>query len=220
MKDSTRTIERPPLSLILDFDGTVTHVDVGDELCARFADPSWRELDERWERKEIALPDAQQQMWALVTATPSALLEHACTIGVVRAGLDRLLDRFGDAELVLASGGFDFYIEAILGPRLKRFAAVYCNHGVLSGQGVEVSFPFRARYGCRLCAVCKGRVCAERRAAGRRVIFVGDGTSDRCVIGQVDEIWAVRDSKLARACAMVGLPAREFDSLDEIVVAP
>jgi 2,3-diketo-5-methylthio-1-phosphopentane phosphatase len=203
-------------SLILDFDGTITHADVGDEICDRFADPRWRELDERWERKEIALPDAQREMWALVAAPAEAILAYAHEIGRIRPGLDALLDAAAGFELVLASGGFDFYIEAILGARLGRFAAVYCNRGVLGGGGVQVSFPLRASLGCELCAVCKGRICAERRRAGRRVIFVGDGTSDRCAIGQADELWAVRGGKLARAAAG---RAREFDGFDEIAAA-
>ncbi len=206
-------------SLVIDFDGTITHADVGDEICERFADARWRELDRRWERKEIALPDAQREIWALVTAPAAAILGYAREIGAIRPGLDALLDAAGGAELVLASGGFDFYIEAILGARLARFDAVFCNRGVVGAGGVAVSFPLRASHGCALCAVCKGRVCAERRRAGRRVIFVGDGTSDRCAIGQADELWAVRGSKLAAACAAAGAPAREFDGFDEIAAA-
>ena len=44
--------------LILDFDGTVTDVDVGDAVCDRFAPPQWKLIDERWTRREISLPEA------------------------------------------------------------------------------------------------------------------------------------------------------------------
>jgi phosphoserine phosphatase len=155
-------------------------------------------------------------MWALVTAPAEAILDYTRTIGAMRPGLDALLDAAEGAEVVLASGGFDFYIEAILGPRLHRFAAVYCNHGTIGPGGVAVSFPWRDRLGCPMCAVCKGRLCAERRQDGRRVIFVGDGTSDRCAIGAADELWAVRGSRLAAAA---GGAAREFDSFAEIAAA-
>jgi phosphoserine phosphatase len=157
-------------------------------------------------------------MWKLVDGARGDIMDYARRIGTVRAGLDALLDagRARGAELVLASGGFDFYIEAILGARLARFDRVYCNRGTISGHGVAVEFPLRATHGCPLCAVCKGRLCGERRQAGRRVIFVGDGTSDRCAIGQADELWAVRDSKLARACAAAGAKAREFLTFDEV----
>src|SRR5205814_9315694 len=141
-------------TLVIDFDGTVTYADVGDEICDRFADPRWRELDARWERKEIALPDAQLEMWAMVAAPPAEVLAYAREIGRVRAGLGELLDAAAarGVEVVLASGGFDFYIEAILGERLGRFARVFTYRGELvPGRRVRVSFPHRAALGCALC---------------------------------------------------------------------
>src|SRR5262249_3668424 len=166
-----------------DFDGTVTEADVGDEICHRFADPRWRDIDRLWEEKRISLPEAQKGMWGLIEASPEDVLAHAHDVGRLRPGLDTLLDACAGAEVVLASGGFDFYIRAILGDRLSRFAAVFSNRGVFAGRKVEVSFPLRDTHGCALCAVCKGRICAERKNAGRRVVFIGDGTSDRCTIG-------------------------------------
>jgi len=206
-----------PTTVVLDFDGTVTTADVGDEICERFADPGWRDLDRLWEEKRISLPDAQAGMWALVSGGRDEILTYAKAIGTLRPGLDAFLDACRGSELVLASGGFDFYIEAILGARrLARFAAVYANKGVVENGGVRVSFPHRERLGCGLCAVCKGRICDDRRAAGRRVIFVGDGTSDRCAVGRADRLFAVRGSKLAAACRVAAAPAVEFDTLDEV----
>jgi 2-hydroxy-3-keto-5-methylthiopentenyl-1-phosphate phosphatase len=206
-----------PTTVVLDFDGTVTTADVGDEICERFADPRWRDLDRLWEEKRISLPDAQAEMWSLVSGGRDEILAHARAVGTLRPGLDALLDACRGAELVLASGGFNFYIEAILGERrLTRFAAIYSNHGLLENGGVRVSFPHRQTLGCELCAVCKGHICDERRAAGRRVVFVGDGTSDRCAIGRADLLFAVRGSKLAAACRVAAAPAIEFERLDEV----
>jgi len=205
-----------PTTVILDFDGTVTHADIGDEICERFADPRWHDIDRLWEEKLMSLPDAQLGMWALVGGSSEEIIGYARTVGVIRPGLDALLDAVGGAELILASGGFDFYIHAILGERLARFDHVYSNHGVLSGGGVSVSFPHRAALGCALCGVCKGRICDERRAAGRRVVFIGDGSSDRCAVGRADVLYAVRGSKLAAACRSAAAPAVEFERFDEI----
>jgi 2-hydroxy-3-keto-5-methylthiopentenyl-1-phosphate phosphatase len=205
-----------PTTLILDFDGTVTIADVGDEICERFAGPRWRELDRLWLERRISLPEAQDGMWALVAGAPAEILAHARRVGQVRPGLDALLDAARGAEIILASGGFDFYIQAILGARLDRFAAVFTNRGVLEGGGVTISFPHRAALGCKLCAVCKGRICDDRRAAGRRVVFVGDGSSDGCAVGRADLLYAVRGSRLASGCRAAAAPALEFDGLDEI----
>lgn len=207
------------LVLVLDFDGTVTDRDIGDEICDRFAPPSWREIDAAWVRSEISLPEAQRRMWAEVRCGRDEAIAHARAIGHLRPGLDALLDRVDGAGGAswLASGGFDFYIEALLDGRMARFRQAWFNSTRFVDGGIEVGFP-HAALACGRCAVCKGRVCERARAEGRRVMFVGDGASDRCAIGCADELWAVEGSLLARACAERGVAHRTFTRLDEIEV--
>jgi 2,3-diketo-5-methylthio-1-phosphopentane phosphatase len=209
----------PSTVILLDFDGTVTQKDVGDEVCDRFAPASWRDIDAAWERNEISLPEAQRRMWALARCHPTEAIAYARAIGRLRPGLDDLLasvEKIG-ASLWLGSGGFDFYIQAILGERLQRFARAVYNRARFVDGGIEVEFP-HAQLACGRCAVCKGKLCDEARAAGARVVFAGDGASDRCAIGRADELWAVRDSLLARACDTGGVAYRPFATLDEIAL--
>src|SRR5262245_54303715 len=107
----------------LDFDGTVTMDDIGDLICARFAPSSWRDIDEQWVRGELPLQEAQRRMWGLCRCERHEALAYAREVGVLRPGLDELLsacERAG-VPVWLASGGFDFYIEELLGPaRLGR----------------------------------------------------------------------------------------------------
>jgi 2,3-diketo-5-methylthio-1-phosphopentane phosphatase len=204
--------------LVLDFDGTVTTADVGDEVCARFAPPEWRAIDDQWVRNELSLPEAQRRMWALARATREQAVEFARgDAGRLRPGLSALLDAAAAAEVEpwLASGGFDFYVEPLLGEALGRFARRYYNGARFDGDRIAVEFPHR-ELSCGKCAVCKGRVCDLARAAGRRVLFVGDGYSDRCVVGRADGVAAVRGSHLARHLAGAGEPFVEFERLDEL----
>ena len=155
---------------MLDFDGTVTQKDIGDEICDRFAPPAWREIDAAWVRNEISLPDAQRKMWGLARAERPEALAYAQQIGHLRPGLDDLLDaaRRVGATLWLASGGFDFYIEALLGSRLGAFERSYFNATHFVGGRIEVDFPHR-ELACGRCAVCKGKVCDAARAGGRPI---------------------------------------------------
>jgi 2,3-diketo-5-methylthio-1-phosphopentane phosphatase len=203
--------------IVLDFDGTVTEKDIGDEVCDRFAPPEWRELDAAWVRHEISLPEAQRRMWALARAQRAEAVAYALTVGQIRRGLDRMLEaaaRRGD-ELWLASGGFDFYIEAILGARLGQFTRRFYNRTDFVDGRIVVEFPHEG-IACARCAVCKGKVCDDARATGRPVVFIGDGSSDRCAIGRADRIFAVRGSLLARTCAERGVEHIAFDGFDEI----
>ncbi len=207
-----------PGVLVLDFDGTVTTVDVGDAVCERFAPPEWRDIDQQWVRHEISLPEAQRRMWALARATREeavAFLDGEA--GRLRPGLHSLLDGAAarGVEVWLASGGFDFYIEALLGDALPRFARRFYNRARFDGDRITVEFP-HGELACGCCAVCKGRVCDLARAAGGPVAFAGDGHSDRCVIGRADRIAAVRGSTLARFLDERGARHAEFVRLDEL----
>ncbi|MCU1282681.1 MAG: HAD-superfamily hydrolase, subfamily (PSPase-like) [bacterium] len=203
--------------VVLDFDGTVTQKDIGDEICDRFAPAAWRDIDAAWVRNEISLPDAQRKMWALARAERPEALAYAREIGHLRPGLDALMasvQRAG-ASLWLASGGFDFYIEALLGARLDAFERRYFNATRFADGKIEVDFP-HAGLACGRCAVCKGKVCDEARATGRPVVFIGDGSSDRCAIGRADRLFAVRGSLLERVCAERGAACVPFDELGEV----
>lgn len=206
--------------IVLDFDGTVTQKDIGDEVCDRFAPPAWRDIDAAWVRSEISLPDAQRQMWALARAERPEALDYARQIGHLRPGLDGLIGAAAarGTPMWLASGGFDFYIEALLGDRLSVFERAYFNRTRFVDGRIEVDFP-HAELSCGSCAVCKGKVCDAAREAGGEVVFIGDGASDRCAIGRADRIFAVRGSLLERACAERGQACKSFDGFDEITAA-
>jgi 2-hydroxy-3-keto-5-methylthiopentenyl-1-phosphate phosphatase len=133
---------------------------------------------------------------------------------VVRPGFDGFLETVARAggRLWLASGGFDFYIEGILGERLTRFERAYFNRSHFADGRIRLDFCEGVE--CSRCAVCKGRVCDLARDGGDRVVFIGDGASDRCAIGKADLICAVQGSLLHRGCAEV--EHRAFTSFDEL----
>jgi 2,3-diketo-5-methylthio-1-phosphopentane phosphatase len=199
---------------VLDFDGTVTQKDIGDEVCDRFATPEWRQIDAMWVRNEISLPEAQRRMWALARCSREQAVAYSRDIGHLRAGLDEFLER-APGPLWLASGGFDFYIEALLGDRLARFERTFFNRTRFSNGGIELDF--HEGLSCTKCAVCKGRVCDLARARGAEVMFIGDGASDRCAIGKADRLCAVEGSMLARGCEAKGVEFRSFQRLDELL---
>lgn len=211
-------------TLVLDFDGTLTLGDIGDLICGRFATPAWADIDAAWVRGELSLAEAQRQMWALCRCTAGQALEHAREVGHLRPGLDDLLAAAAAKHVPvwLASGGFDFYIEEILGPtRLLGLGRRYYNQARFAGDRVQVSFPHED-LSCRRCAVCKGRVCGLAAAAGGGpVAFVGDGTSDRCVLdhaapGTTAAIFAVAGGPLEAEAAALGAAVVPFTDLSEV----
>ncbi|MEM6957426.1 MAG: HAD-IB family phosphatase [Myxococcota bacterium] len=184
-------------TIVCDFDGTLTEQDVGDAVCERFAEPGWRMHGVGWREGTLTLPEAQRRMWASVRAPLDALEAHATSIATLRPGALALFDaaRAGRIELVIASGGFGFYIRAILGRHLNYVKAVYANelNADRSGATLELAPAELARGPY---AICKGLV-VERHAA---TAFCGDGSSDGGAIGADCTLYAVADSLFERAC--------------------
>jgi 2-hydroxy-3-keto-5-methylthiopentenyl-1-phosphate phosphatase len=52
---------------------------------------------------------------------------------------------------------------------------------------------------------------------GRRVVFIGDGTSDRCGARAADRVFARRS--LAAWCAAEGIAHERFETFDEVLAA-
>lgn len=204
--------------LICDFDGTLTTKDLGDALCERFADPSWQAIDEAWVRREISLPEAQRRIWSLVSAPLDALRAHALEVGAFRDGADAVFDAAtqGAIDLVIASGGFDLYIDPLLGERRSAVQAVYCNY-LHPGDGHPVPRFAPAELGCPSCAVCKAEVIRHHRNAGAPIVFCGNGSSDRCAAGVADLTFAVQGDALDRHCRAHGIDAIAFESFSEVL---
>jgi 2-hydroxy-3-keto-5-methylthiopentenyl-1-phosphate phosphatase len=202
-------------ALILDFDNTITTVDVGDAVADRFGDPRWRELDRAHHRGEVALQDLLRYMFESMRGTEAEVVAFAREVGVLRPGFSRLLRaaRRRGAHLVVASGGLDLYILPILGEHAGRLEIV-ANRGWVEGDRIRVDFPNAGR-GCGRCGNCKAPIVEDLRARGfSSVVVVGDGTSDLCMARVADRVFA-RDA-LAASCKRERLPFTPFTDFDDV----
>ncbi len=215
--------------VVTDFDGTLFEQDMGHVLCDRFAGPAWREINGRLYTGELDLPEAQRQMWGLMEVSLEELVATALEAGRMRLGGDALFRAAADGrcELVVASGGFDFYVQALLGDRVGVLSALYCNHLSVLDNRPTPEFP-HSDLRCGRCAICKAQVVARHRGtSGRRVIFCGDGFSDCCVAGAceaptpepVPELYVIEGRSLHEHCIEHALPCELLTDFQQVVRA-
>lgn len=202
----------PVRSVIIDFDGTACLHDVAEDLCDAFADPSWRSLDEAWERGEMGAPEGLARQAAMFGAATSEMiafaLEHCPMDPTFAPFVRRCLD--AGAHVSIASDGFGFYIPPLLErvgvPAIDVVTNAWADDGTMS-------FP-NGHPDCMNCGTCKMRAVLD---ADGPVAFIGEGASDRYAANYADIVFA--KDRLVGMCATDGVPSLPWTDFDDVWAA-
>ncbi len=113
----------------------------------------------------------------------------------------------------VVSDGFGFFI----GPALEALGVgelpVVTARTTFAGRRASIAFP-NGHPACFVCGTCKRNRVLAHQAAGRTVVFIGDGESDRYAAGYSDIVWAKR--ALVRICLEAGWAFRRWTEFVEI----
>jgi 2-hydroxy-3-keto-5-methylthiopentenyl-1-phosphate phosphatase len=199
-------------SLVLDFDGTITEIDLLDEISQRFGDPEvFRELDEGLDTGSLTLQEVITREFAPVRAPLEDVVAWVLENARVRAGFRELVELARSREwgVLVLSSGFHELIEPVLA-RERVEVDVAANRVDPQPTGWRVLWRDEA-----VCAVC-GEACKRRAlpAAGR-IVYAGDGFSDRCAALAADRVFATKG--LARYLGEQGAPYEPFDDFFDVV---
>jgi 2-hydroxy-3-keto-5-methylthiopentenyl-1-phosphate phosphatase len=208
--------EGAPISVLLDFDGTVSLQDVGNELLGRLA-PDQAEA-ERMGRlyNDGAVGSRQLTRWDMdvLPRDRDLLLDVIAGIDLDES-LVGLVDFVGSVGGVveIVSDGIGVHIE----PMLARFGLsdvpVATNQAVLGRGGDGVTFPY-GNSACFVCGTCKRERVRKHQDDGRVVVFVGDGPSDRYAAHHADIVFA-KDA-LATWCSEAGVSHVPWARLSDV----
>ena len=203
-----------------DFDGTITQLDVTDEILAQLAHPSWQEVEQEWTRGSIGSRECLERQIELVDASAEELhaLIDAVPIDPAFTAFYRFTRKQG-IPLYVLSEGFDYVIVRILkraglnGP-LRNGTHMFSSALRLQGRRLIPSFPHSAPPCEHGCATCKVALIRRLGEGGHPIIFVGDGLSDRFAVDEADVVFAKR--KLLAYCQEQGKPCRPFESFAQV----
>ena len=132
---------------------------------------------------------------------------------------DRFLEHVNrrGVPLFIVSAGFHQAVERVLGGVRLQGVEVYANE--LSGEPYITPVFMTREPVCDKttgpCGNCK-RDCLKmiRKKSGRKILYIGDGITDRCAIGESDLLFA-KDA-LAEYCDVQGLPYTPYNNFDDI----
>ena len=207
-----------PVSVLIDYDGTVSRQDVGTVLLAEHALVDQAVVaakDADYDAGRSGSRDLMQ--WDMEVLPRDGALLRSFAAGVPQ---DETFVPFvaavrgAGAAIEIVSDGLGFYVAsnlARLDPALVDLP-VATNDNDVDGSG-RLAFPYE-HPDCFVCGTCKRERVRAHEAGGRVVVFVGDGSSDRYAAHHADIVWA-KDA-LLRWGKATGRDFRAWDHFAEI----
>lgn len=204
-----------PLSILVDFDGTVAGTDVADAVLSRHAtDPDWRDKDDAY----VAGRAGSRTLlaWdATILAQDRAALEATAR----EQPLDETFASFvawsrnAGAAVEVVSDGLGYYVEPALAALGVPDVPVATSVMDFSTRPFRLAFPF-GHPSCFVCGTCKRERALAHRRAGRFVAFVGDGESDRYAAWHADLVFAKH--RLVDVCEREGWSYVRWDRFADV----
>ncbi|MDH0865361.1 MtnX-like HAD-IB family phosphatase [Mitsuaria sp. GD03876] len=213
--DATRPAPRLDWTIQCDFDGTINLRDVTDALLQRFGQPGWEALEAEWEAGRIGSRECMPGQVALMDMSRE---EFDAEIGAMRIdpGFPAFVaeaERLGIPVQVI-SDGLDVAIRAILTRHGLGHLPVIANHlEQAAPRQWRLQTPWTDPACAKRSANCKCNRLAAQRETSRRVLFVGDGSSDFCVSGKADFVLA--KARLIGHCVDNDIPHAAFTDFVE-----
>jgi 2-hydroxy-3-keto-5-methylthiopentenyl-1-phosphate phosphatase len=207
---------QPPLALLIDYDGTISQIDVSDKILYSLLGESYAQEDAAYTGGLTGSRTLFSNQVKLLPADPGTVIAiaeaqpHDPTFArFVRRAIEL------EVPVEVVSDGFGFFIE----PALQRLGVpgipIVTNRTTFGHGRARMDFP-NGHPDCFVCGTCKRQRVLAHQAAGRTVAFVGDGESDRYGAAYSDLIFA--KDELVELCRREGwayVPWQDFAGLLE-----
>jgi 2-hydroxy-3-keto-5-methylthiopentenyl-1-phosphate phosphatase len=223
MNDLSRPVPPPPplepgalpLAILVDYDGTIAVTDVSDSLMAELVTEEWEARAADYDAGLVGSRALMEWEVGLITRPPEELAAVAAAqphdTGFV-AFARRAQGAGIPVEVV--SDGFGFFIPAALDSLgVAGMPVVTANTTFPDGGRPRIEFP-NGHPTCFVCGTCKRNRVLAHQAAGRAVVFIGNGESDRYAAGYADVVFAKQ--ALVTICVSNGWPFRRWTEFREI----
>jgi 2-hydroxy-3-keto-5-methylthiopentenyl-1-phosphate phosphatase len=180
----------PPIAFLVDYDGTIAVTDVSDALMAEFVTEAWERKAAEYDAGLIGSRRLMEWEVGLIHADPERLRATAAA-QPHDPGFRRFAERAAAARIPVevVSDGFGFFIPAALDALGVPDIPVISADTTFADGRAAIHFP-NGNPRCYVCGTCKRNRVLAHQAAGRAVVFIGDGPSDRYAAAHADVVFA------------------------------
>jgi len=188
-----RKLNEINFKVFVDFDGTISLTDIGEELFVKFGNAEAAyEIIGRWLRGEIG----SIQSWRELCDSLGEFDINGFNNFVDSLPIDPGFHDFikyctvNKIDVFVVSDGLDFYIKRFLEREKLEGLKVYSNRAIFTSENkIMPDFPYRDEE-CDTCANCKRNHVINNSHDDDFTIYIGDGNSDTCPAQYCDFIFA------------------------------
>ncbi|WP_431809689.1 2-hydroxy-3-keto-5-methylthiopentenyl-1-phosphate phosphatase [Brevibacillus agri] len=207
------------LVLFCDFDGTITEKDNIVAIVKKFAPPEWEALTKQILSQQISVQEGVGKLFQLL---PSSLrqdiVDYIVQEATIRPGFADFVHfcREEGIELLITSGGIDFFVQPILAPFDLSGVPIYCNGSDFSGENITITWPHSCDEQCTNgCGMCKTTIIRRYDPATHYRVVIGDSITD--LAGAKIADYVIARSFLAEKAQELALPHSTFATFHDVI---
>ncbi len=210
-----------PLKIFVDFDGTITKEDVGNAFFRKFGGDVCTSYIAEYKAEKISAKELFRKEVAAIGVLDVFRAHEFLHLQRIDEGFIRFVEfcRRHEVEFHIVSDGLDYYIKEILKHNGIEDVSFFANRLELvpadsDMASAAISFPFDDAE-CSRCACCKRNIMLNAAGEDDRIVYVGEGYSDRCPAQYADVIFA--KDELQTFCQEKNISYFLYDSFDDVV---
>jgi 2,3-diketo-5-methylthio-1-phosphopentane phosphatase len=209
------------LKIFVDFDGTITKADVGNQFFLTFGGPRCQAIIDDYHAGAIGAQECFRREAAEIGSMEPGALEGFLARQELTPGFARFLEycRGAGIDVTVVSDGLDLYIRGIFALHGIDSVRAFSNRAILTGredgrQSLALEFP-HACAECDRCACCKRNILLTEAGDEDVIAYVGEGFSDRCAVEYADIVFAKDD--LQRYCQEKNISHYLYSDFHDVV---
>lgn len=206
-------MEKISYVFFVDFDGTISNIDVCHALVTNLAADGWQEINSKWENKELSTVECARQTFKLFKSNDvndiNSIIEPV-TIDFAFRDFIAYCKNNGFPVYIL-SDGYDYYIRYLLSR--ENLALKYYANKLILEPDIDIEAPYHSA--CGNCGVCKTQLMERLQVSGASNIYIGDGYSDFCPSNKADIVFA--KNTLLKHCLAEGIKAYPFQNFADVL---
>jgi 2,3-diketo-5-methylthio-1-phosphopentane phosphatase len=204
--------------IFVDFDGTITKIDVGENLFLKFGQKEQNQyLIDNWNSEQFDALNGWRSLCSSVGIADIQKMEAYLDTIEIDPGFHDFIKfcETNEMPVKIISDGFDFYIKRILDR--ENLGRLDFSSNILKFKGdmhLEPFFP-NSQEDCKHCANCKRNFVLDNSGDDDYTVYIGNGQSDQCPIQYCDFIFA-KDS-LLKFCEINRITYFPFFNFNDVI---